>query len=51
MFEECLEFQKAILFCYGEWKTMTLQQGVPMARIWAIAKVITSCLNLIVNEV
>jgi hypothetical protein len=26
MFEECLEFKKTILLCYGKHKTMILQQ-------------------------
>jgi hypothetical protein len=36
MFEEVLEFKEAILLCYGQQKTITLQQRVPKAKVWQL---------------
>ncbi len=36
MFEETLEFEQAVIICYGEQKTITWQQRVPKAQVWAI---------------
>ncbi len=38
MFEEVLEFKEAILLCYGQQKTITLQQRVPKAKVWQLQK-------------
>jgi hypothetical protein len=45
MFEETLEFKQTIITCYGRQNTITLQQKIPKAQVWAIVKVVTSCLN------
>jgi hypothetical protein len=45
MFEEVLEFKQAILLCYGQQKTIVLQQKVPKVEVWAIAKTFASFLN------
>jgi hypothetical protein len=45
MFEKTLEFKKTIITCYGRQNTITLQQRIPKAQVWAIVKVVTSCLN------
>jgi hypothetical protein len=45
MFDETLEFKQASITCYEKQKTITLQQIVPKAQVWAIVEVITSCLN------
>jgi hypothetical protein len=49
MCEETLEFKQAIITCYGKQKIVTLQQKVLKAQMWAIVKVVTSCLNLVVT--
>jgi len=49
MFEETLKFKQAHRLCYGRQKTLTLQQKVPKAQMWTIAKTITHCLNLVVT--
>jgi hypothetical protein len=48
MFEKILEFKKAIILCYGQQKTIVLQQKVPKVETWAIAKTLTSILNKVV---
>jgi hypothetical protein len=48
MCEETLEFKRAIITCYGRQKIVTIQQKVLKAQMWAIVKVVTSCLNLVV---
>jgi len=48
MFEKILEFKKAIILCYGQQKTIVLQQRVPKVETWAIAKTLTSILNKVV---
>ncbi len=49
MVEETLEFKQTILLCYGRHKTLMLQQKIPKAQVWAIVKVVTHCLNLVVT--
>jgi hypothetical protein len=49
MFEETLEFKNAIILCYGRQKSIALQQRVLNAQVWAIAKAITSTLNLVIS--
>jgi hypothetical protein len=39
MFEETLEFKQIIITYYERQKTIALQQRVPKAQMWAIAKV------------
>ncbi len=48
MFGKILEFKKAIILCYGQQKTIVLQQMVPKVETWAIAKTLTSILNKVV---
>jgi len=48
MFKETLEFKVVILLCYGKEKTLSLQQSILKAQVWAIAKIILACLNLVV---
>jgi hypothetical protein len=48
MCEETLEFKQAIITCYGKQNTVTLQQKVLKAQMWAIVEVTTPCLNLVV---
>jgi hypothetical protein len=45
MFEKTLEFKAVILLCYGNRKTLSLQQQVPKAQVWAIVEVVTTCSN------
>jgi hypothetical protein len=49
MFEETLEFKNAIILCYGKQKFVALQQKIPKAQMWVIAKAITSTLNLVIS--
>jgi hypothetical protein len=49
MVEETLEFKQTILLSYGRQKTLTLQQRIPKAQVWAIAEVVIHCLNLVVT--
>ncbi len=49
MFEETLEFKEAIFLCYGQQKTIVLQQRVPKAKVWAITKAQTYVLNKVVT--
>jgi hypothetical protein len=49
MFEETFKFKQAIITYYGKQKIVTLQQRVPKAQVWAIVKVVTSCLIPIVT--
>jgi hypothetical protein len=49
MFEEVLKFKDAIFWCYGQKKTIVLQQRVLKAKIWAIAKAVTSILNCVIT--
>jgi hypothetical protein len=48
MFEETLKFKEAILLCYGQQKTIVLQQRVLKAKVRAIAERLTSILNKVV---
>jgi hypothetical protein len=49
MFEKTLVFNQAIIIYYRRQKNIILQHNVvPKAQMWAITKVITSCLNLMV---
>jgi len=38
MFEKKFEFKNVIIFCYGKYKFVALQQIVPKAQLWAITK-------------
>jgi hypothetical protein len=49
MFEEIFEFKNAIILYYGRKKSMALQHRVLKAQVWAMAKAITSSLNLVVS--
>lgn len=49
MFEKALEFENAIILCYGWQHTMALQHRVPKARVWAIVEAFTYVLNLVVT--
>ncbi len=48
MLDETIEFKNAIIICYGKKKPIALQQIVPKAEVWVIAKAITFILNPIV---
>jgi hypothetical protein len=48
MFEEVLNFKKTILLCYGQQKTIVLQQMVPKVEVWALIETFTSVLNHVV---
>jgi len=45
MFDKLLKFKEAIFLCYGQQRTLTLQQKVPKVEVWGIAKAFTSILN------
>jgi len=45
MFDKLLKFKKAIFLCYGQQRTLTLQQKVLIVEVWGIAKAFTSVLN------
>jgi hypothetical protein len=49
MFEKTLKFKQGILLCYGRQKTLTLQQEVFKAQVWAIVEVVTHYLNPMVT--
>ncbi len=49
MFEDIFEFENDIILYYGMKKSMALQHRILKAQVWAIAKAITSTLNLIVS--
>jgi hypothetical protein len=49
MFEKVLAFKEAILLCYGQQKTIVLQQKVPKVEVWAIVKAFTFVLNCIIT--
>jgi hypothetical protein len=38
MFKKTSKFKNAIIFCYGKYKFVALQQIVPKAQLWAIIK-------------
>jgi hypothetical protein len=48
MFKKTFEFNNAILFYYGKWKFVILQQKIFKAEVWGVAEAITSTLNLVV---
>jgi hypothetical protein len=45
MFDKLLKFKEAIFLCYGQQRTLTLQQKVSKVEVWRIAKTFTSILN------
>jgi len=49
LFQETLEYQNAINFCYGRQETLELQGCVSNAWTWAIRKVICGTMFLIVK--
>ncbi len=48
MFDKTLEFKQIIITYYERKNIVVLQQKVPKAQVWAIAKVVTLTLNLMV---
>jgi hypothetical protein len=48
MFEEVVEFKRPFFCVMGGKNTIVLQQKVPKAKVWAIAKTFTFVLNCIV---
>jgi len=49
MFEENLEFKVTIVLCYGKKKTLSLQERVLKAQVWAIVRTINMYLNPMVS--
>jgi hypothetical protein len=48
MFEKTFEFNNAIIFYYGKWNFVILQQRIFKAKVWGVVEAITSTLNLVV---
>ncbi len=49
MFQETLEFNNAIILCYGKQKFVVLQQKIPKVQVWAIVEAITFTLNPVIS--
>jgi len=46
-FKDVLEFKEAIFLCYGQQKTITLQQKVFKLEVWAIPKALIGVLKIV----
>jgi len=49
MFEEIVDFENAIIHCYGKQKCIVLKRIISKAQVLAIAGAITSILNHVVS--
>jgi len=49
MFDKLLKFKEAIFLCYGQKRTITMQQKVLNVEVWGIAKAFTNVLNCVVT--